>query len=76
MDETKEYELGRACSTHVKKINVYRDLVGKPEGEKPLGRRIRRWVNNIKMVLREIEWVVWTGLFWLSIGTSGGLFSQ
>jgi hypothetical protein len=31
-------------------------LVGKPEGKKPLGRLRCRWENNIKMVLREIEW--------------------
>jgi hypothetical protein len=28
--------------------------VGKPEGKRPLGRPRRRWVNNIKMDLREI----------------------
>jgi 3-phenylpropionate/cinnamic acid dioxygenase small subunit len=36
--------------------NVYRILVGKPEGKKPLGRTIRRWVDNIKIDQREIEW--------------------
>jgi hypothetical protein len=30
--------------------------VGKPEGNKPLGRPRRRWVDNIKIALREIEW--------------------
>jgi hypothetical protein len=30
--------------------------VGKPEGKTPLGRPRRRWVNNIKMDLREIGW--------------------
>jgi hypothetical protein len=30
--------------------------VGKPEGKRPLGRPRRRWVDNIKMNLREIEW--------------------
>jgi hypothetical protein len=30
--------------------------VGKPEGKKPLGRPRRRWVDNIKIYLREIEW--------------------
>jgi hypothetical protein len=30
--------------------------VGKPEGKRPLERPRRRWVDNIKMVLREIEW--------------------
>jgi hypothetical protein len=39
-----------------KKRNVYRILVGKPEGRTPLGRPRRRWVKNIKMDLREIEW--------------------
>jgi hypothetical protein len=30
--------------------------VGKPEGKRPLGRPIRRWVENIKIDLREIGW--------------------
>jgi hypothetical protein len=30
--------------------------VGKPEGRRPLGRPRRRWMNNIKMDLREIGW--------------------
>jgi hypothetical protein len=34
----------------------YRILVGKPEGKRPLGKPRRRWVNNIKMDLREIGW--------------------
>jgi hypothetical protein len=33
---------------------VYRVLVGRPEGKRPLGRPRRRWVDNIKMDLREI----------------------
>jgi hypothetical protein len=57
------------------KRNAYRILVGKPEGRRPLGRPRRRWVDNIKIDLREIRWdgVVWTGSIWLRIGTSGGL---
>jgi hypothetical protein len=38
------------------KRNAYRILVGKPEGKRPLARRRRRWVNNIKMDLRDIGW--------------------
>jgi hypothetical protein len=34
--------------------NAYRILVVKPEGKRPLGRPRRRWVDNIKMDLREI----------------------
>jgi hypothetical protein len=36
------------------KRNVYRLLVGKPEGKRPLGRPMRRWIDNIKMDLLEI----------------------
>jgi hypothetical protein len=38
------------------KRNAYRILVGKPEGKRPLGRPTSRWVDNIKIDLREIEW--------------------
>jgi hypothetical protein len=34
--------------------NAYRILVGKPKGRRPLGRPRRRWVDNIKMDLREV----------------------
>jgi hypothetical protein len=54
--------------------NVYRLLIGKPEGKRPLGRSRRRWIDNIKMDLLEIGFnVVWTGLVWLRIGTGGEL---
>jgi hypothetical protein len=36
------------------KRNAYKILVGNPEGTRPLGRPRRRWVDNIKMYLREI----------------------
>jgi len=35
---------------------VYRVLVGKPEGKRPLGRPRHRWEDNIKMDLREVRW--------------------
>jgi hypothetical protein len=41
-------------STNGKKRNVYRILVGKPKGKRQLGRPRRRWVDGIKMLLREI----------------------
>ena len=34
---------------------VYRVLVGKPEGKRSLGRPRRRWEDNIKMDLQEVE---------------------
>ena len=44
------------------KRDVYRVLVGKPEGKRPLGRPRRRWEDNIKMDLQEVgcrgvEWI-------------------
>jgi hypothetical protein len=53
--------------------NAYRILVGKPEGKRLLGRPRRRWEDNIRMDLRKVWWKVWTGFFWLSVRTSGGL---
>jgi hypothetical protein len=44
-----------AYSTHGEKRNAYRILVGKLDGRRPLRRPRRRWVNNIKMAIREIE---------------------
>jgi hypothetical protein len=52
------------------KSNAYRILVGKPGGRRPLGRPRRRWVDKIKMNLREIGWMLWIGWIWLRIGTS------
>jgi hypothetical protein len=37
-----------------KRRGVYRVLVGKPEGKRPLGRPRRRWEDNIKMDLQEV----------------------
>jgi hypothetical protein len=51
---------------------VYKVVVGKPEGKRPLGRPRHRWEDNIKMDLYEVEWGAWTGLIWLMIGTGGG----
>jgi hypothetical protein len=36
--------------------NAYRILVAKPEGKRPLGRSRSRWVDNVKIDLREIGW--------------------
>jgi hypothetical protein len=46
------------------KMNVYRLLLRKPEGKRPLGRPRRRWIDNIKMDLLEIgvNVVDWIGL--------------
>jgi hypothetical protein len=46
------------------KRNAYRILVEMPEGKRPLGRPKRRWVDNIKMDLRQIEW---DGMDWINL---------
>jgi hypothetical protein len=46
---------GHVACTRAKR-NVYRILVGKPEGKRPLGRPRRRWEDNIKIDLRVIGW--------------------
>jgi hypothetical protein len=56
--------MGRVCSTNEEKKNVYRILVGKPQGKRPLGSLRRRWVDNIKMDLREIGW---DGMDWIDL---------
>ena len=50
---------------------VYRVLLGKPEGKRPLGRPRRRWVDNIRMDLQEVDVDIWTGLGWPRIGAGG-----
>jgi hypothetical protein len=44
--------------------NAYRILVGNPEGKRPLRRPKCRWVDNIKMDLREIGW---DGMDWIAV---------
>jgi hypothetical protein len=56
--------MNRACSTNGGRRNAYRILVGKPEGKRSLGRPRRRWLNNIKMDLREIGW---GGMDWIDL---------
>jgi hypothetical protein len=43
---------------------AYRVLVGRPEGRRPLERPKRRWEDNIKMYLQEVEW---GGLDWIDM---------
>jgi len=51
---------------------VYRVLVGKPEGRRPLGRPRRRWVDSIRMDLQGLDVGMWTELGWPRIETGGG----
>ena len=52
------YMFRALCAGHValmgEERGLYRVLVGKPEGRRPLGRPRRRWVDNIRMDLQEV----------------------
>jgi len=61
--------MGGACSTYGERRGAYSGLVGKLEGKRPLGRRRRRWYDNIRTDLQKV--VTWTGSSWLRIGTGG-----
>jgi hypothetical protein len=60
----KEDEMGSACSMNGAKRNAHVTLVGKPEGNRPLGRPVHEQVDNIKMDLREIGY---GGMDWLDL---------
>jgi hypothetical protein len=45
------------------KRGAYRILVGRPEGRRPLARPRRRWEDNIKMDLQDVEW----GMDWIEL---------
>jgi hypothetical protein len=47
-------EMGGACRAYGERRGVYRVLVEKPEGKRPLGTLIRRWEDNIKVDLQEV----------------------
>jgi hypothetical protein len=54
----------RECSTNEANGNTCRILVGKPERKTSLRRTRRKWVDNIKMNLREI---LWGGTYWFDL---------
>jgi hypothetical protein len=49
---------------HAWERNVYRVLMGKPEGKRPLGRLGRRWEDGIRMELKEIGW---GSVYWIHL---------
>jgi len=57
-------KLGWACGAYGEERGVYRVLLGKPDGRRPLGRARRRWVDNIRMDLQEVGcgFIDWVGL--------------
>jgi len=56
--------MGEACSAFGERSDVYRVLVGKTEGNKPLGTPRHRWDDNIKMELQEVGF---GGMDWIEL---------
>jgi hypothetical protein len=71
-DKIEKNEMTGACSTYGEGRCVYRVLVGKPEGKRPLGRPRLRWEDNVRMDLQEVDVGLGNGLGWLRIGIVGG----
>jgi len=63
--------VGGTCGTHGR--GVYRVLVGRPEGKRPLGRPRRRWEDSIEMNFRDKGSVRRTDFGWLRIESDGEL---
>jgi hypothetical protein len=77
MHNNMEHKVMEECyigqARMVEDRDVYRVLVGKPEGKRPMGRPSHRWEDNIKMDLQEDgRGVMGTGWSWLRIGAGGG----
>jgi hypothetical protein len=60
----KKVEAGWECGTHERNRNTYRVLAGKREGKRLRERPRRKWGDNIKICLKEVEW---EGAFWICV---------
>jgi hypothetical protein len=68
-DKIEKNEISGACSTDGVERGVYKVLVGKPKGKRPLGRRRRRWEDNIKMDIQEVGC---GGMDWIELAQDRG----
>jgi hypothetical protein len=68
-DKIEKNEMGGACTAYGEGRGVYRVLVSKPEGKRPLGKPRCRWENNIKMDLREVGC---GGMNWIELAPDRG----
>jgi len=59
--------MGRACNMYGGRRDVYRVLVGKSEEERPLGRPMRRWEDNIQIDIQEVG-CGGGGIDWFDLG--------
>ena len=64
--------MGGACSAYGERRGLCRILVGKLEGNMPLGRPVIEGRIILRWIFRKWDMGVWTRLKWLRIGTAGG----
>jgi hypothetical protein len=69
---TKSRRMRQAGHVELTEGCLYRLLVVKHEGKRPLGRPRRRWRIILRWIFRKWDVAVWTGSSWLRIGTGGG----
>jgi hypothetical protein len=69
MIKSRRMRWARHIARMGEKRNAYRIWMGKPEGNRPLGRRRRRWIENIKMDLGEL---LWDGMDWIYLAQDRG----
>jgi hypothetical protein len=69
----KSRRMSGACSTHGGDKRVYKILVGKPEGKRPLRILRHRWKDNIQMDVRKEGGKLLLGFMWLGTGIGEGL---
>jgi hypothetical protein len=67
--QVKANEMGGACSANGEERKVYKVLVGKPEGKRPLGRPTRRWEDGIRM---DLGTLAWGGVDWIRLAQDRG----
>jgi hypothetical protein len=67
-DKVNENEVGRTCGTRERRYKVYKILVGKPEGKRPLARPRVDGRMGSERILRRLAEGVYSGLSWLRIG--------
>jgi len=58
----KDVLMGRACGLHGRQRGAYKVFVGRPERNRPLGRPMHRWKDNIKI---DLQGGGWGGMDWL-----------
>jgi hypothetical protein len=57
----KNVMMDRACGLYGRHRGAYRVFVGRPEGNRPLGRPMHRWKDNIKMIFKVVDGEAWIG---------------